>query len=52
MYDNMIEAACARDLRAIDLGVSLVLDFPELREKTNLQHETDLRDSTSLKNLF
>ena len=37
MCDSMIEAAHARDLKAIDLGVASVLNFPELQEKTNLQ---------------
>jgi hypothetical protein len=52
MYDNMIEAARERDLKAIYLGAASVLNFLELQEKTNLQHETDLLDSTSLRNLF
>ena len=30
MYDSMIEAARARDLKAIDLGAASVLNFPEL----------------------
>ena len=52
MYDTMIEAARARDQKAIDLGAASVLNFPELKEKASLQHETDLLDSTSPKNLF
>ena len=28
MYDSMIEVARARDLKAIDLGVASVLNFP------------------------
>lgn len=52
MYDTMIEAARARDQKAIDLGAASVLNFPELQEKTNLQRETELLDSSSLKNLF
>ena len=52
MCDSMIEVAHARDLKAIDLGVVSVLNFPELQEKTNLQHETDHVDFASHKNLL
>ena len=52
MCDSMIEAAHARDLKAIDLGTASVLNFPELQEKTNLQHETNYVDFSSLKKLL
>ena len=52
MCDSMIEDFHARDLKAIDLGTASVLNFPELQEKTNLQHETDHVDFASLKNLL